>query len=499
MMSVINKLFVAFMPKEYRLILMLLLVASMAACSVGPDYVRPTAVVPKEFKELKGWKEATPRDHEIKTAWWKAFNDPVLNSLVDKVNVSNQSLAQAEAQYRQALAMVQGARAAYFPRVTTSASATRSRPANVSTSSGTDTATQYSVSGGISWEIDLWGKVRRQVESSTATAQASAADLQALRLSIQTEVAQNYFQLRIIDVQKRILDDTVAAYRKSLELTQNRYKAGVAAKADVIQAQTQLKSTEAQAIDTGVQRAQLEHAIAILMGQAPADFALPATAEVPDIPQIPVGIPSDLLERRPDIASAERKVAAANAQIGVARAAYYPSLTLSASAGYQNPVIGDLFTVPSFFWSLGPALLAQTIFDGGARAAQTDQAIASYDATVAAYRQTVLTGFQQVEDNLAALRILAEEAAVQNEAVNYAIESVKLTTNQYKAGTVSFLNVIVAQAIALNNEKTAVGIRGQRLTAAVLLIKALGGGWHAAELTGKKPEGAGKTSEEVKK
>jgi NodT family efflux transporter outer membrane factor (OMF) lipoprotein len=319
------------------------------------------------------------------------------------------------------------------------------------------------------------------VESSSASAEASFADLQAMRLSMQTELALNYFQLRTLDAQKKNLDEAVGAYGKALELTQNRYKAGVVAKADVAAAQTQLKSTQAQAIDVGVQRAQLEHAIALLTGKPPADFSLPpVTFAGPQI-KIPVGIPSDLLERRPDIASAERKMAAANAQIGVAKAAYYPSLTLSGSLGYQSAALASLFTTPSFFWALGPMALATTLFDGGARKAQTQQAMAAYDGTVAFYRQTVLAGFQEVEDNLAALRILDEEAQMQEQAVNSAHESVTLTTNQYRAGIVNYLNVVTVQAIALTNERAAISISGQRLKAAVLLVKALGGGWSAPE------------------
>ena len=453
-------------------------------CAVGPDYKRPPVPVPTAFKELKDWKEAQPRDDGIKTEWWKVFNDPPLNSLEEQVSLSNQSLAQAEALYRQARALVQGARANYFPIISASAAASRSWQPSGTNVSGTNPADQYSLSLDAGWEIDLWGRVRRQVESGTASAQASAADLQALRLSIQAELAQNYFQLRTLDAQKKTLDDTVIAYQKALELTNNRYAAGVAAKADVVLAQTQFKSTQAQAIDIGILRAQLEHAIALLIGKAPADFSMPAAPIVPTLPQIPIGIPSDILERRPDVASAERKMAAANAQIGVAKAAYYPSLTLSASIGYLSTSLADLLTAPSFFWALGPAALAQTLFDGGARKALTDQAIASYEATVAAYKQTVLASFQQVEDNLAALRILDEETLVQDEAVNSARESVTLTTNQYKAGTVSYLNVITTQSIALTNERTALGIRGQQLNAAISLIKALGGGWNAAELSG---------------
>jgi NodT family efflux transporter outer membrane factor (OMF) lipoprotein len=305
-----------------------------------------------------------------------------------------------------------------------------------------------------------------------------------MRLSMQAELALNYFQLRILDAQKKNLEEAVAAYSKALELTQNRYNAGVAAKADVAAAQTQLKTTQAQAIDVGVQRAQLEHAIAILTGKPPADFYLPSVTFASPQIKIPVAIPSDLLERRPDIASAERKMAAANAQIGVAKAAYYPSISLSGSLGYASAELATLFTSPSFFWAIGPMALAATLFDGGARKAQTEQAIAAYDGTVAFYRQTVLAGLQDVEDNLAALRILDEEAQMQEQAVNYAHESVTLTTNQYRAGIVSYLNIVTAQTIALTNERAAITISGQRLNAAVLLIKALGGGWSAPEAPG---------------
>jgi NodT family efflux transporter outer membrane factor (OMF) lipoprotein len=453
-------------------------------CAVGPDYKRPPVPVPMAYKELKGWREAQPRDNVIKADWWNVFNDPLLNSLEAQVSISNQSLAQAEAQYRQARALVQGARANYFPVISASASASRSWQPSSTNVSGTNPANQYSLSLDAGWEIDLWGRVRRQVESGTASAQASAADLQALRLSSQAELAQDYFQLRTLDAQKKTLDDTVIAYQKALELTKNRYAAGVAAKADVALAQTQLESTQAQAIDIGILRAQLEHAIAMLIGKAPSDFSISLAPIYPILPKIPIGIPSDILERRPDIASVERQMAAANAQIGVAKAAYYPSLTLSASTSYQSTSVSDLLTTPNFFWSLGPAALAQTLFNGGARKAQTEQAIASYDAAVAAYKQTVLASFQQVEDNLAALRILDEEMLVQDKAVNSARESVALTTNQYKAGIVSYLNVITTQSIALTNERTALGIRGQQLNAAVSLIKALGGGWNASELPG---------------
>jgi NodT family efflux transporter outer membrane factor (OMF) lipoprotein len=465
----------------FKILLVILVVIS--GCSVGPDYKRPDAPVPSSFKELKGWREALPRDQEIRTKWWEAFDDSILNSLEEQVTVSNQSIALAESQYRQAQALVQLARANYFPTIGASAAFTRSQPAG----NTTDIVNQHEVSLNATWEVDLWGKVRRQVESSKASAEASFADLQAMRLSMQAELALNYFQLRILDAQKKNLEDAVSAYGKALELTQNRYKAGVVAKADVAAAQTQLKSAQAQAIDVGVQRAQLEHAIAILTGKPPADFSLTPVIFVQPQIKIPVAIPSDLLERRPDIASAERKMAAANALVGVAKAAYYPTLSLSGSLGYASSELASLFTSPSFFWALGPTALAATLFDGGARKAQTEQAMAAYDGTVAFYRQTVLAGFQDVEDNLAALRILDEEAQSQELAVKSARESVILTTNQYKAGIVSYLNVVTVQTIALTNERSAINISGQRLNAAVLLVKALGGGWSALEAHGVNP------------
>ena len=464
----------------FKILLVILMVIS--GCAVGPDYKRPDAPVPASFKELKGWREALPRDQEIRTKWWEAFGDPILNSLAEQVNVSNQSIALAESQYRQAQALVQLARANYFPTVSAGAAYTRSLPAG---GGGTySVVDQHQVSLNAAWEVDLWGKVRRQVESSSASAAASFADLQAMRLSMQTELALNYFQLRTLDAQKKNLEEAVEAYAKSLELTQNRYNAGVVAKADVAAAKTQLKSTQAQAIDVGVQRAQLEHAIALLTGKPPADFSLPSVTFVAPQIKIPVALPSDLLERRPDIASAERQMAAANAKIGVAKAAYYPSLSLSGSLGYLSTELATLFTAPSFFWAIGPMALATTLFDGGARKAQTEQAIAAYDGTVAFYRQTVLTGFQEVEDNLAALRILDEEAQMQEQAVNSAHESVTLMTNQYRAGIVSYLNVVTVQTIALTNERAAISISGQRLKAATLLVKALGGGWSASEAPG---------------
>lgn len=470
------------MRRSGRLIVLLLATsAPLASCTVGPDYVRPTAPTPPSYKEAGNWKPAEPRDHASRGKWWEIFGDPVLNSLIERVDISNQNIRVAEAQYRAAQALVQQARAGYFPTLSGGVATVRSQSPNLPNApSTTRPVTTYNLPVNASWEPDLWGSVRRSVEAADAGAQASAADLASARLSAQATLAQNYFLLRITDAQRQLLEDTAAAYERNLLLTKNRYAAGVAAKVDVVQATTQLRSTQAQAIEIGVQRAALEHAIAVLVGEPPEALSIaPAPLQVAP-PAIPVGVPSELLERRPDIASAERTVAAANAQIGVAIAAFYPSLTLSAAGGFRSTSSADWLSVPSRYWSVGAAL-AQILFDGGLRSGVTAQARANYDADVAAYRQTVLTGFQEVEDNLAALRILEEEAAVQADAVAAARESVELTTNQYKAGIVSFLNVVVVQTAALNNERTAVGILGQRLTASVLLVKALGGGWTASD------------------
>ncbi|MEN3292987.1 MAG: hypothetical protein V7642_2240 [Burkholderiales bacterium] len=452
-------------------IVLVLSVAQLAGCAVGPEYVRPPVEAPAAFKEFKGWKIAQPRDLEIRGKWWNAFNDPLLNALEDQVNVSNQNLAQAEARFRQAKALVQEARAAYFPQVSGSVSTTR---AGRGASNVTDIR---ALTFDAKWEADLWGRIRRTVEANQADAEASAADLDATRLSIQAQLAQAYFQLRAADTQQRLFETTVADYQRSLQLTQNQYAAGVAAKENVVLAETQLKTAQAQSIDLGVQRAQLEHAIALLIGKPASDFALPPALLASAIPAVPVGVPSTLLERRPDIAAAERRVAAANADIGIAVAAYFPDLTVSATAGFSSSSLAQWLTVPNRFWSVGPAI-AQTLFDAGARRARTDQAIAAYDAEVAAYRQAVLTGFQEVEDNLAALRILEQEAQVQDEALQSARLSVALTNNQYKAGIVSYLNVIIVQTTALGSERAAVDLQNRRLVSCILLIKALGGGWH---------------------
>jgi len=483
-----------------RVGLVMAAIAVLSGCAVGPNYARPPVITPEAYKELDGWKVAEPGDLTLRGTWWETFSDPTLNELENRVSAANQTLVAAEATYRQATALVREARAGFFPTVTIGAGYTRSRVSSTITSSGTNAnATAVALTGGVatsttgkptnffqlpidvSWTPDFWGRVRRTVESNQTAAQASAGDLETARLSLQAELAQDYFQLRTLDAQRKLLDETVAAFEQSLELTRTRYRGGVASQVDVVQAETQLETTRAQAIDVGVQRAQFEHAIAVLTGQPASTFSVPTAPLATPPPAVPVGVPSQLLERRPDIAAAERRMASANAQIGVALAAYYPLITLSASTGFESSSITQLFTWPSRFFSVGPSI-TQTVIDGGLRRAQTDQARAAYDTSVANYRQTVLTAFQGVEDNLAALRILESEADVQERAVKAAQRSVSLTTSQYRAGTVSYLNVITTQTIALADEVTAVQILGRRMTATILLVQALGGGWNAGEL-----------------
>jgi NodT family efflux transporter outer membrane factor (OMF) lipoprotein len=459
-----------------------LLSLSLLGCTVGPDYLRPATVVPVSFKEMTGWKQAQPLDNQLPGKWWEVFEDSQLNALEQQVDQANQSIAQAEAQYRQAQTLVQSAASAYFPTATATTTVNRFRAATGQ--SVAVSGVKYLFGGAVSalWAPDLWGGVRRQVEASEVSAQASSATLQGLRLTTQTALAQSYFQLRVLDAQIKLLNETVATYDKTIRITQNRYEAGIAAKTDVVQAETQLESTRAQAINLGVQRAKLEHAIAVLIGKAPAELSIALAPLNTLLPTIPASLPSQLLERRPDIAAAERLAAAANAQIGVAKAAYFPNLNLAASDGQQATLLSNLLTSGARYWALGPAAFAIPLFDGGARGARMQQAVAAYDANVAAYRQTVLVSFQQVEDNLAALRILEQEVVIQNKAVAAAQQAVQLTTNQYNAGTVSYLNVMVNQVAALANQKIAVDLQGQRLNASVLLVQALGGGWNVAAL-----------------
>ncbi len=460
---------------------------SLGACTLGPDYQRPELPMAAEFKRAEGWKVANPADVLERGSWWRLYGDAKLDALVERLNASNQNLAAAEAQYRQARALVRGARSQLFPTVGGSAGATRAGQGS-STSSAVQSGSglsgiseSYSVGLDAAWELDIWGRLRRNLEANRANMQASAADLAAVRLSLQSELVQTYLQLRVMDEQQRLLNQTVEAFARSLRLTENQYRAGIVPKSDVTQALTQLRSTEAQAIDLQWQRAQMEHAIAVLIGVPPSELDIEERDEIPDLPTVPLALPSQLLERRPDIASAERQVIAANAQIGVAEAAWYPDLTLSASGGYRNSSFSDLISLPNRFWSLGPQLAA-TLLDFGGRRADLEAAEANYDLTVANYRQTVLDSFREVEDNLVQLRVLAAEAVVQRQALEAAQESLRLIQNQYRAGTVDFLSVATVQTSALNNERTYLTLLGDQLAASVQLIAALGGGWEEAQL-----------------
>jgi len=457
----------------------------LTSCMVGPDYVRPSAPVQTKYKEApKGWKIATPQDHVHRGEWWKVFNDPQLNALEDQLGKLNQSIKVAEAQYREAQTLVDLARASYFPTVTGAATLMRQKQVSVNSPgfAGTVTSkptTTHALLLNAAWAPDVWGTVRRTVEANQAGADASAAQLASVRLLSQASLAQYYFELRTLDNAQNLLDRTVRSYEQTLTLTKNRYASGVAGLADVVQAQSQLQSAQALAINNKINRAQYEHAIAVLTGQVPATFSFTPQPQTLKPPAIPLQVPSSLLERRPDIAQAERTMAQANAQIGVAISAYFPTLTLTGAGSLPNKNLGPWFALPLLNWSIG-AQLAETLFDGGARSATTAGARATYDASVATYRQTVLAAFQNVEDNLAALRILQEQAVVQNQAAASARLALKLVLNQYKAGTVAYSNVITAQIAAFTAEKAASDVAGLRMTAAVGLIQALGGGWHHA-------------------
>ena len=458
----------------------------LAGCSVGPKYHRPAAPVTATFKEAPppGWKQAQPNEAVLRGAWWEVYHDPQLSALEEQVNISNQNVLAAMAQYREAQAAVRVARSALFPQVTASPSITgeySSTTTSVLSRTSVGTTALYSLPIDVSYQADVWGSIRRSVTASTANAQASFADLENARLLYQAELAESYFGMHGLDSDAELLKTTVKLYEDYLQLTKDRMQAGVASGADVALAQTQLDTARAQLIDLQVQRTQYEHAVAVLTGKPPAELTIPPLTLKTPPPPVPVGIPSELLERRPDIASAERQVAAANEQIGIAKAAYYPAVTLSATGGLESKDISNWFTWPSRFWSVGPQL-AQTLFSGGKLHAQVAEQEAAYDATVANYRQTVLTAFQQVEDNLAALRVLEEEAVAEDRAVKAAQESLDIATEQYKAGIVNYLQVITTQTTALQNEKTAVDILTRRLTASVLLIQALGGGWDVSHL-----------------
>ncbi len=468
--------------RSVRALLAAVLVALLAACAVGPDYRRPDVPTPAQWSNdppVASAKPAEPADTLAREGWWRAYGDPVLDALVPRIDAGNFSLQSSYARVRQAQALTAQARAAYVPTVNATLAPTRSRSSSALGTSTTipgRTITRYALSSDVSWEADLWGRVSRGVESATASEQAARADVESARLALQVQLVQDYLLLRVSDVQSRLYEETVAGFARSVELTENRYRAGVAARADVVQAQAQLESARAQAVDLAVQRGQLEHAIAVLTGQAPGAIRIARADRVPPVPDIPVGLPSALLERRPDVAGAERRIAAANAQIGVTKAAWFPSLTLSASAGVQSTDFAHWLELPARFWTLGPAL-AQTLFDGGLRRARTEQAIAQYDQAVADYRGTVLTAFQQVEDALVALRVLEQEALIQQRAVEAAVRSVELVQNQYRAGLVSYLNVVTAQATALAEQRNALQLAGRRLASSASLVSALGGGW----------------------
>lgn len=448
----------------------------LAGCTLGPDFRRPAIDVPAQFRAAEGWKPVEAHEPAPAGNWWSRYRDPLLDALVSQVAQSNQSVAAAAARYREARALVAGSRAAAFPSLDAGLSSTRSRSAASDTASSTEPAARnlHRLSLDSRWEIDLWGRIARGVEASEHEAAASAADLAAIHLSAQAALVQDYLQLRINDAHQRLFERTLEAYRRSLQITRNRHQAGVASLADVAQAESQLRSAEAQGIDLRVERARLEHAIAVLLGQAPAAFRIEPVAAVPELPELPLSLPSEVLERRPDIAAAVRRVAADNARIGAARAAFFPTLVLGAGGGYQNGRFADLFSLPHRFWSIGPAL-AQSIFDGGARRAASEGAQAAYERSVADYRQTVLAAFQETEDNLAGLRILAEEREIQHAATRAANEFLTQTNNQYLAGTVSYLNVAIAQAAALSAERASLDLLNRQLAASVGLVRALGG------------------------
>jgi len=454
-----------------------------SGCTIGPKYQRPVATTPVALKEMVGndqWKMATPSDGLLKGKWWEIFGDPQLNRLEELVSVNNQNVKLAEAQFRQARALVAANHANYYPTIG-SAPAITQNDAGRNTGRGNGTSQSFSLPATATWEPDLWGRVRLSVENAVNNAQVSAADIENIKLSQQALLATDYFLLAAQDMQLKVLSDTIAAYDKNLQLTINRYNGGVASKSDITLAQTQLAGAKAQSTDIHIARSQDEHAIAMLTGQAPASLDIGPTTIAGPPPPIPMAVPSQLLERRPDIAANERQVAAANANVGIAETAYYPTLTLSATPGLLASNLANLFSYASRSWSAGPSL-SQTLFDFGRRGAALQGAEAEYDGTVAAYRQTVLSAFQEVEDDLASLRYLAEEAVQEQEAVVASQQALALELQRYRAGTDSYLNVITTQIIALGDQQTAITILQRRMTAAVDLVKALGGGWDASSL-----------------
>jgi NodT family efflux transporter outer membrane factor (OMF) lipoprotein len=464
----------------------------LAGCMVGPDYKRPDAPQSPQFKELAGWKISQPADAEDKGAWWSVYHDRELDRLERMVELSNQTVKQFEAQYRNSVALVAQARADLFPTVALSPGVTRNGSGGVngrisSLSSGSSiggsgrSGTQYSISGTVSWDLDVWGRIRRQVESNTAAAQVSAADLANAKLSAQATLATDYFNLRAEDSLAQLLTDTVEAYQRALHITENQYRAGTSSSIDYVTALALLQSTQAQLVAVGVQRQQFEHAIAVLTGHAPSDLAIPPAPLPSHVPVLPPGLPSALLERRPDVAAAERTMQQENALIGVQIAAYYPDVSLTALGEYAGYPLSHLFNLSNQFWSIG-AIGTETLFNGGLRGANVAAARASYEASIATYRQTVLTAFQQVEDALSDLRILQQQAKAEAIAVNSTRRAVDATLNAYRAGTVAYTSVITEQTLLLSDQQTALAVQQSRLVASVALIEALGGGWSTADL-----------------
>jgi NodT family efflux transporter outer membrane factor (OMF) lipoprotein len=473
--------------------LLVLLLLTLMGCTVGPKYVKASVPTPMAYKEeppssnqgADQWRPANPADQASRGEWWEIFDDPELNGLEEQVATSNQTLKIYEARFREARAAIRFTRASQFPTISTSPSAAYTKNSDYSTDS--PSKVQQASTGDfvlpfdLSYELDLWGRVRRSVAAAREGAQATAADYETAKLSLEAELAMDYFELRSADAQKQLLDDTLKAYTDNVQLTTHRFKGGVAPRADVAQAQTQLDTTRVQDTDVTVQRAQFEHAIAVLIGKPPAEFSLAAAPLKGQLPSIPTGLPSELLQRRPDIAAAERRMAEANQQIGIARAAYFPTVMLDGTAGFEGTQGSNWFTWPAAFWALGPAL-AETLFDAGRRRATSESARANYDATVATYRQTSLTAFQEVEDNLAALRILENEAQQQDQAVASSKDSLHLFTSRYKGGVDTYLQVITAETTELANERNAIDILRRRMDASVLLVKALGGNWNVSNL-----------------
>ncbi len=476
-----------------RLVLLGATILSLAACAVGPKYKAPAVPAPPAYKEVGDWKTAQPSDQNLGGNWWEIFQDPQLNALEQQINVSNQNLKAAVAQYQEARAALRYARADYYPTVTHSSfgDSTKvfSQPSAELRLMG-QPSTISSCPSTVSYQVNAWGRVSRNVESYREQAQASAADLAVVNLTMHADLAIDYYAARTLDAEEKLLQDTVAQYQQALQLNEDRYQGGLASEVEVEQARTILETTRAQLVDVGVARAQYEHAAAVLVGKPPADFSLPPLPLTTPPPPIPVGVPSELLERRPDIAASERRVASANAQVGLAKTAYYPLVNIVGSGGFESGTITTLLQGPSALWSVGAAAAA-TIFDGGRRHALNDEAKATYDSSVASYRQTVLSAFQQVEDNLAALRVLEQEAGVQATAVQSAQRSLDLSNTRYEGGVTSYLEVITAQNAALSDEVTAVNILGRRMASAVLLIEALGGGWDRSSLP-ERPECCGK-------